>query len=107
MHRVMPRVRWTSEEERRLLDLMAAGKSWTLISATLKRSMKAVKLYVRENSYGYRAISRLDAILRFRTIRLGRQYPRLRFSLRLGGTPDGSTHARCSARDGRYAGAGH
>ena len=43
----MPRVRWTLEEEKRLLDLMAAGKSWTLISATLKRSMKAVKLHAK------------------------------------------------------------
>jgi hypothetical protein len=35
---------WTAEEDRRLLDLIAAGKSWTLISATLKRSMNPVKL---------------------------------------------------------------
>src|SRR5659263_592291 len=41
----MPRVRWTPEEEKRLLDLIAAGKSWTLISGTLKRSMKSVKLH--------------------------------------------------------------
>jgi hypothetical protein len=30
-----------------LLDLIAAGKSWTLISATLKRSMKPVKLHAK------------------------------------------------------------
>ena len=41
----MPRVRWTLEEEKRLLNLIAAGKSWTLISGTLKRSMKSVKLH--------------------------------------------------------------
>src|SRR5258708_32061632 len=28
----MPRIRWTPEEDERLLDLIAAGKSWTLIS---------------------------------------------------------------------------
>jgi DNA-binding NarL/FixJ family response regulator len=38
---------WTAEEDRRLLDLIAAGKSWTLISGTLKRSMKSVKLHVK------------------------------------------------------------
>jgi DNA-binding NarL/FixJ family response regulator len=40
----MPRIRWTPEEEKRLLDLLAAGKSWTLISLALKRSMVSVKL---------------------------------------------------------------
>jgi Myb-like DNA-binding domain len=35
----MPSVRgWTPEEEKRLLDLIAAGKSWTLIGGMLKRS---------------------------------------------------------------------
>ena len=43
----MPRVRWTPEEEKRLLDLIAAGKSWTLISGKLKRSMKNVKLHAK------------------------------------------------------------
>ena len=43
----MPRVRWTPEEGKRLLDLMAAGKSWTLISGMLKRSMKSVKLHAK------------------------------------------------------------
>lgn len=38
---------WTAEEERRLLDLIAAGKSWTLISATLRRSMKSIKLHAK------------------------------------------------------------
>jgi DNA-binding NarL/FixJ family response regulator len=44
---VMPRVRWTPEEEVRLLHLIAAGKSWTLISGMLKRSMKSVKLHAK------------------------------------------------------------
>jgi hypothetical protein len=43
----MPRVRWTLEEEERLLNLIAAGKSWTIISGTLKRSMKSVKLHAK------------------------------------------------------------
>jgi DNA-binding NarL/FixJ family response regulator len=38
---------WTAEEDRRLLDLIAAGKSWTLISGTLRRSMKSVKLHAK------------------------------------------------------------
>ena len=42
----MPRVRWTLEEEERLLNLIAAGKSW-MISGTLKRSMKSVKLHAK------------------------------------------------------------
>jgi Myb-like DNA-binding domain len=44
---VMPRIRWTPEEDERLLDLIAAGKSWTLISGMLKRSMKSVKLHAK------------------------------------------------------------
>jgi hypothetical protein len=40
----MLRIRWTPEEEKRLLDLLAAGKSWTLISLALKRTMASVKL---------------------------------------------------------------
>ena len=43
----MPRVRWTPEEEKRLLELIAAGKSWKLISGMLKRSMKSVKLHAK------------------------------------------------------------
>jgi DNA-binding NarL/FixJ family response regulator len=43
----MPRVRWTPEEEKRLLNLIAGGKSWTLISGMLKRSMKSVKLHAK------------------------------------------------------------
>jgi DNA-binding NarL/FixJ family response regulator len=43
----MPRIGWTPEEERRLLDLLAAGKSWTLISVMLKRSMASVKLQAK------------------------------------------------------------
>jgi hypothetical protein len=44
----MPRIRWTPKEDERLLDLIAAGKSWTLISGMLKRSMKSVKLHAKE-----------------------------------------------------------
>ena len=44
---MMPRIRWTPEEDERLLDLIAAGKSWTLISGMLKRSMKSVKLHAK------------------------------------------------------------
>jgi len=40
-------IRWTPEEELRLRDLTAKGKSWTLISGTLKRSMKSVKLHAK------------------------------------------------------------
>jgi hypothetical protein len=47
---VMPRIRWTPEEDERLLDLTAAGKSWTLISGMLKRSMKSVKLHAKTRS---------------------------------------------------------
>jgi hypothetical protein len=36
----MPSVRWTPEKEKRLLDLIAAGKSWTLISG-MQQSVKA------------------------------------------------------------------
>jgi DNA-directed RNA polymerase alpha subunit len=34
---------WTLEEDRRLLDLIEAGKSWVLISAILKRPVKSVR----------------------------------------------------------------
>jgi hypothetical protein len=43
----MPRVRWTPEEEVRLLNLIGADKSWTLISGMLKRGMKSVKLHAK------------------------------------------------------------
>jgi DNA-binding NarL/FixJ family response regulator len=43
----MPRIRWTAKEDERLLDLIAAGKSWTQISGTLKHSMKSVKLHAK------------------------------------------------------------
>src|ERR1700682_784291 len=40
-------IRWTPEEEKRLLNLIAAVKSWTLISGSLKRSMKSVKFHAK------------------------------------------------------------
>jgi hypothetical protein len=43
----VPRVRWKPEEDERLHDLIAAGKSRTLISGILKRSMKSVKLHAK------------------------------------------------------------
>ncbi len=43
----MPRVRWSPDVEKRLINLIAAGKSWTLISGMLKRSMKSVKLHAK------------------------------------------------------------
>ena len=41
----MPRIRWTLEEEEYLLRLIAAGKSWTFISAALRRDTRSVKLH--------------------------------------------------------------
>jgi hypothetical protein len=41
----MPRIRWTLEEDERLLGLIAGGKSWTFISAALRRDTSAVKLH--------------------------------------------------------------
>jgi hypothetical protein len=43
----MPRIRWTPEEDERLVDLIAAGKSWTSMSGVLKRSMKSVELHAK------------------------------------------------------------
>jgi hypothetical protein len=43
----MPRVRWTPEEDERLVNLIAAGKSWTSISGILKRSMKSIELHAK------------------------------------------------------------
>jgi hypothetical protein len=40
-------IRWTPEEEKRLLNLIAASKSLMLISGTLKRSMKSVKSHAK------------------------------------------------------------
>jgi hypothetical protein len=34
---------WTPEEDRRLFDLVEAGKSWVLISAKLKRPAKTIR----------------------------------------------------------------
>jgi hypothetical protein len=33
---------WTPEEDRRLFELIEAGKSWVLISAKLKRPTKTI-----------------------------------------------------------------
>jgi hypothetical protein len=41
----MPRIRWTLKEDERLLGLIAAGKSWTFISAALRRDTNSVKLH--------------------------------------------------------------
>jgi hypothetical protein len=41
----MPRIRWTLEEDERLLGLIAAGQSWTFISAALRRDTNSVKLH--------------------------------------------------------------
>jgi hypothetical protein len=43
----MPRVRWTPEEHERLVDLIAARKSWTSISGILKRSMNSIELHAK------------------------------------------------------------
>src|ERR1700730_17307852 len=42
---VLPRIRWTLEEDERLLGLIAAGKSWTFISAALRRDTNSAKLH--------------------------------------------------------------
>jgi Myb-like DNA-binding domain len=34
---------WTPEEDRRLLDLIEAGKSWVFISTNLKRPVKTIR----------------------------------------------------------------
>jgi hypothetical protein len=44
---VMPRIRWTLDENERLLGLIAAGKSWTFISAALRRDTNSAKLHAR------------------------------------------------------------
>jgi hypothetical protein len=44
---------WTPEEERRLFDLIEAGKSWVFISANLKRPAKTIRdrlAYLRRRS---------------------------------------------------------
>jgi len=46
---VLPRIRWTLEEDERLLGLIAAGKSWTFISAALRRDTNSC---TRERSEG-------------------------------------------------------
>jgi hypothetical protein len=39
---------WTIEEDRRLLDLIEAGKSWVSISANLKRPVKTIRYRVSQ-----------------------------------------------------------
>jgi hypothetical protein len=34
---------WTPEDDRKLLDMVEAGKSWVLMAAVLRRSQKSVK----------------------------------------------------------------
>jgi hypothetical protein len=34
---------WTTEEDRRLLDLIRMNKSWVLISAALSRNVKSIR----------------------------------------------------------------
>jgi hypothetical protein len=44
---------WTTEEDRRLLDLIEAGKSWVFISANLKRPARTIHhrlAYVRRQT---------------------------------------------------------
>jgi DNA-binding NarL/FixJ family response regulator len=44
-----PRQRnWTPDEDRRLLELLGAGKSWVFIAANLKRREKSVKYHARQ-----------------------------------------------------------
>jgi hypothetical protein len=38
---------WTPEEDGRLLELIAAGRSWVFISANLRRPLKSVHLRAR------------------------------------------------------------
>jgi len=38
---------WTPEEDRRLLDLIEAGKSWVFISANLKRPVKTIRIRLK------------------------------------------------------------
>jgi photosystem II stability/assembly factor-like uncharacterized protein len=38
---------WTPEEDRRLLDLIDAGKSWVFISANLKRPLKSIRIRLK------------------------------------------------------------
>jgi hypothetical protein len=39
--------KWAVDEDKKLLDMVAAGKSWVAISAALKRSQKSVRERVR------------------------------------------------------------
>ena len=39
--------KWTPEEDRRLLELVAAQKSWVFISAKLKRPTKSIRDHLR------------------------------------------------------------
>jgi hypothetical protein len=39
--------KWTPEEDRRLLDLIKAGKSWVFISANLKRPVKSIRIRLK------------------------------------------------------------
>jgi hypothetical protein len=39
---------WTTEEDRRLLDFIEAGKSWVFIAAALKRTTRSIQDRARE-----------------------------------------------------------
>jgi len=39
---------WTPDEDRRLLELIEAGKSWVVISANLRRTVKSVQDRARQ-----------------------------------------------------------
>ena len=39
--------KWTPEENRRLLDLIKAGKSWVFFSANLKRPVKSIRIRLK------------------------------------------------------------
>jgi DNA-binding NarL/FixJ family response regulator len=39
---------WMTEDDRRLLELVEAGKSWVFIAANLKRPEKSVKYHARQ-----------------------------------------------------------
>jgi hypothetical protein len=51
--------KWTAEDDRRLLELKAAGKPYTLIAAALKRTAESVKARVRLLKLGAGLVKRV------------------------------------------------